>query len=93
MFQNATAVVTTYFHGCVFSLRCTRPFVAQLSMYRSNKVEGLLTAVGALHRIYNVEKPGTVDSLLVKPIEPEVLAKISALRAASEDYLQTCIQF
>jgi hypothetical protein len=93
MFQNATAVVTTYFHGCVFSLRCTRPFVAQLSKYRSNKVEGLLSAVGALHRIYDVEKPGTVEPLLKKAIEPEVLANIAAIRAVSEDYLQTCIQF
>jgi hypothetical protein len=92
MFQNATAVVTTYFHGCVFSLRCTRPFVAQLSKYRSNKVEGLLSAVGGLHRIYDAAKPGTVDRLLSTDVEPETQSKIAALRAVSEEYLQTCLQ-
>lgn len=92
MFQNASAVVTTYFHGCVFSLRCKRPFVAQLSKYRSNKVGGLLSAVGALHRIYNAETSGRVAPLLSKPVEPEVFANIAALRTASEEYLQICIE-
>jgi hypothetical protein len=91
MMKNATAVVTTYFHGCVFSLRCERPFVAQLSKYRSNKVGGLLTSVKATHRIFDPSHAGQVSTLLSTPLEPEVFGAIAALRATSENYLQSCL--
>ena len=91
MMKNATAVVTTYFHGCVFSLRCERPFVAQLSKYRSNKVGGLLSAVKASHRIFDSTHPGQVNALLSTPVEPEVFEAIAGLRVTSENYLQTCL--
>jgi hypothetical protein len=91
MMSEATAVVTTYFHGCVFSLRCQRPFVAQLSPYRANKVGGLLSAVKATHRVFDPTIPRQLDVLLTTPIEPEVLAAISAHRKVSHDFLQTCL--
>lgn len=91
MMKNATAVVTTYFHGCVFSLRCERPFVAQLSKYRSNKVGGLLTAVKASHRIFDPSHAGQVHTLLSAPVELEVFEAIAALRTTSESYLQSCL--
>jgi hypothetical protein len=91
MMNQAAAVVTTYFHGCVFSLRCQRPFVAQLSPYRANKVGGLLSAVKATHRVFDPAIPRQLDTLLTTPIEPEVLAAISAHRKVSHNFLQTCL--
>jgi hypothetical protein len=90
--NNAEGVVTTYFHGCVFSLRCERPFVAQLSKYRANKVAGLLSAVKATHRIHDASHHEQVDTLLSTPVEPSVLAAITELRETSTRYLQTCLE-
>ena len=91
MMNSAAAVVTTYFHGCVFSLRCHRPFVAQLSPYRANKVGGLLSAVKAAHRIFDPAVPGQLNTLLSTPIEPQIISTISELRSTSVRYLECCL--
>jgi len=91
MVNGAAAVVTTYFHGCVFSLRCQRPFIAQLSPYRANKVAGLLSMVKATHRIFDPAIPGKLEALLTTPIEPQTLSAISHLRSTSVHYLEGCL--
>ncbi len=91
-FQEATAVVTTYFHGCVFSLRFQRPFAAQLSPYRTNKVQGLLGLLNATHRIFDPGIPGRLGEVLSTPIEPDILSTIETHRQTSSAFLDSCLQ-
>jgi hypothetical protein len=91
LYREASAVVTTYFHGCVFSLRYRRPFVAQLSDYRANKVRGLLTLLGATHRIFDPANPENVDTLLSTPVERSITDTIDRIRSASRAFLNKCL--
>lgn len=91
-FQAAEAVVTSYLHGCIFSLRYARPFVAQLSRYRANKIEGLLRMVSAEHRIHDPGNPGRIADCLSTPLEPAVLSSIAAHRERSAVFLNSCLQ-
>lgn len=91
MYREATAVVTTYFHGCVFSLKYHRPFVAQLSDYRANKVRGLLTLLGATHRIFDPANPDGLDTLLSTPVERTIIDAIDKIRNTSKAFLSKCL--
>lgn len=89
-FQGARAVVTSFFHGCVFSLRFQRPFVAQVPDHRANKVNGLLRTVGAPERLIGNEsslRPGFLD----EPLSGAVLAEIERHRKTSSDYLEEAL--
>lgn len=90
--ESAAAVVTTYFHGCIFALRFARPFVAQLSDYRANKIRGLLKVLDAEHRIHDPSRPGQITERLSTPIEAEILASIALHRARSTAFLNACLQ-
>ena len=50
-FQNAAFVVTNMFHGTVFSIKYNRPFGVLDSVYRSQKISGLLQPLGLLERV------------------------------------------
>lgn len=91
LYREATAVVTTYFHGCVFSLKYQRPFVAQLSDYRANKVRGLLTLLGATHRIFDPANPKNIDALLAAPVEQSIKDTIDGIRRTSRAFLTRCL--
>ncbi|HWL16558.1 MAG TPA: polysaccharide pyruvyl transferase family protein [Opitutus sp.] len=91
-FRHASAVATSYFHGCVFALRFHQPFVAQLSPYRSNKIRGFLTLVGAMHRIFDPARSAQVAQLLSTPIESETIAIIDARRQQSLGFLAHCLR-
>jgi hypothetical protein len=91
LFKGATAVVTSYFHGCVFSLRFQRPFMAQLSKYRSIKVTNLLSSVGASHRTYNAKHPSSAATLLDTPLEQSVLDRIAERRRDSDAFIERCL--
>jgi hypothetical protein len=91
LYREASAVATTYFHGCVFALKHRRPFVAQLSDYRANKVRGLLTLLGASHRIFDPANPENVAALLSTPVERTVTETIDRIRSASSAFLNKCL--
>lgn len=85
---RADAVATNFFHGCVFALRYARPFVCELSPYRSTKVQGLLTTVGGAKHMVSADTPAaTYGTYLSEPLDPGMLQKIACLRRTSEDYL------
>jgi hypothetical protein len=85
---NAAAVVTNFFHGCVFALRHARPFACASSAYRSNKVRDLMRAVGADHRLAREgDDAGRLGRLLETPLEQAVSDRIETLRLSSEAYL------
>jgi hypothetical protein len=91
-FRGASAVVTSYFHGCVFSLRFDKPFAVQLSHYRANKIRGLLSSVNSPHRIVTSQSPERLDELLSSPIEAAVMTNIAEQRRLSDEFLHGCLQ-
>ncbi|ACG78708.1 conserved hypothetical protein [Phenylobacterium zucineum HLK1] len=85
---GALAVVTNFFHGCVFALANARPFVCIPSAYRSNKVLNLTRAVDAEDRLVDEDPaPSALDALLSAPLAPRVVAAIDHMRRRSDAYL------
>lgn len=86
--ERAAAVVTNFFHGCVFALRNARPFVCGLTPYRSIKVENLLATVGAeAHLATEATAFPDYADRLNSPVDPAILRRIATLRQSSEQYL------
>ena len=85
---GATAVVTTFFHGCVFALLHGRPFVCAASDYRANKVRSLVRLVGAEERLADAATPAAAyHAALGTPLPAAVGRRITALRARSDAWL------
>jgi hypothetical protein len=90
---GADAVVTNFFHGCVFALVNGKPFVAAPSDYRSNKVRDLTAALGAQAHLVSEGTPDQhYDHMLSLPLDPAIASRIAALRLASEAYLDAVLQ-
>ncbi|MQW88306.1 polysaccharide pyruvyl transferase family protein [Sinorhizobium saheli] len=85
---GAEAVVTNFFHGCVFALLNTKPFACVLSDYRSNKIVDLTQLVGAEP---HVMAPGTsqaeYEAILDEAPGRAIAERLAQLRAQSRTYL------
>jgi hypothetical protein len=89
---SARAVITNFFHGCVFALVNARPFVSALSDYRVNKVRDLTGRVGAGRRLMSADsQPSEYAAALDGPLEPEIGARLGQLRQRSERYLDLAL--
>lgn len=88
---GAAAVVTNFFHGCVFALLNARPFACEPSWYRSNKVRGLMETVGGNRHLVEPGAPADLDALLGGPLEPAIAASIHAARRCSDHYLDRAL--
>jgi hypothetical protein len=89
---NAEAVVTNFFHGCVFALRYARPFVCASSQYRRNKLRDLTDKVGAgPHLVDETTDPAAYAQLLDHPLDPAITERIDRLRAQSSDFLAAAL--
>jgi hypothetical protein len=90
--SGASAVITNFFHGCVFGLLHGKPWLTAPSDYRSIKIPDLAATLGAQQRLVD---SGTDDTrfaeLMEMPIQPAVEARISELRARSEAYLDAAL--
>jgi hypothetical protein len=85
---HAQAVATNFFHGCVFSLCNEKPFVCEISSYRSIKIENLMVAVqGEQHMVSNSTPATVYETRLSQPLEAAILQRITCLRQQSEAYL------
>lgn len=85
---HAEAVATNFFHGCVFSLVNTKPFVCELSAYRTDKVRDLMATIcGEKHLVSQSTPQAAYDAVLDQPLDSEILHRISSLRQASNLYL------
>lgn len=92
LIAGAEAVVTNFFHGCVFALLNAKPFACAITPYRMNKVRDLTALLGAeAHLLREDDPPERFASVLDAPIAPEILATITRLRAQSEAYLKTAV--
>ncbi|QRR00288.1 polysaccharide pyruvyl transferase family protein [Dyadobacter sandarakinus] len=90
---RAEAVATNFFHGCVFALRNERPFAAEVTSYRSLKVQGLLKTVGASqHLVWEDTGQDVVDTIFSQPLDPAVTRNITAIRKTSDAYLDQALQ-
>ena len=90
---NAGAVVTNFFHGCVFSLANEKPFACVLSDYRSNKLRDLTALAGAEnHVIGEADALPRLRAALNEPLDSRVPERITAMRRKSEAYLRHVLQ-
>ena len=89
---DARAVITNFFHGCVFALLNGKPWVSSPSAYRSIKIPDLAALLGTEHRIVGEDSPGSeISEMLDLPVEARVTERIEELRASSSDYLDEAL--
>ena len=89
LIANARAVVTNFFHGCIFALLNDKPFACAPSAYRFNKVRDLTRLVGAERRLASEATPfDDFRALLEEPLDSAISARIAVLRQHSRSYLE-----
>jgi hypothetical protein len=89
---GARAVITNFFHGCVFALLHGKPWVSAPSAYRSIKIPDLAALFGTEHRIVREDSPASdIGELLDLPVEARVTHRIEELRTSSGDYLDEAL--
>ncbi|HEU0044145.1 polysaccharide pyruvyl transferase family protein [Sphingomonas sp.] len=92
LMAGAHAVVTNFFHGCVFALINGKPLVSAPSDYRSNKVRDLAAALGMQHRLVTAATPPErVGELLDTPLEPAIADRIAVMRKTSRAFLDAAL--
>ena len=86
---GAKAVITNFFHGCVFSLINAKPFVCVLSDYRANKIRDLAAIAGVGHHIADERTPqAQLHANLDEPLDETLPSRIADLRRRSMAYLR-----
>jgi hypothetical protein len=85
LMAGAAAVITNFFHGCVFALVNGKPWISAPSPYRFNKIRDLAAKLGAEDHI--VSAATDLNPLLATPPSADVAARIAALRLRSHAYL------
>src|SRR4051812_18995267 len=92
LLAGARAVVTNFFHGCIFALLNGKPWVSSPSAYRSIKIPDLVSVLGVQSRLV---EHGTsqqmVDELLETAIQPRAAQRLAELRAQSDAYLDAAL--
>ena len=89
---GAAAVITNFFHGCVFAVINGKPFATAPSDYRFNKVRDLVAALGAeAHMVSESADECRYDHILTQPLDPLIARRIASLRAESEAYLDAVL--
>jgi hypothetical protein len=92
LMAGASAVITNFFHGCVFSLLNGKPWASAPSDYRSIKIPDLAATIGASHRIVDSSTDDErFAELMQMPVQPSVEAAMARLRASSEAYLDAAL--
>ena len=88
MMSAAQAVVTNFFHGCVFALLNGKPWIAAPSAYRAIKIPDLARLLGVEDRlITEVTPPEQLHELLGTGGQ----ASLDDLRGRSEAYLDAAL--
>jgi hypothetical protein len=90
--SGASAVITNFFHGCVFALLNGKPWATVPSDDRSIKIPDLAAMLGTEHRLVE-EQVGGVEfaDLLETPIQASVAARVEELRERSNAYLDAAL--
>lgn len=89
---GAAAVVTNFFHGCVFALTNHKPLVCVGTDYRSDKISDLLGLVDARDRLVDeTTSPAHIEHLLETAPGRGVEDRLSELRDRSDRYLDAVL--
>lgn len=83
--RAAACVATNFFHGCIFSLLAKKPFVAELSPYRSTKVADLLSRLGCTQRAASGD---AVHIALDNAPDTSVYERLKTWRSIGDAYLE-----
>lgn len=92
LMAGAHAVITNFFHGCVFALANGKPWLSHPSEYRSIKIPDLAATLGAQQRLVDARTgERELADLLETPVTSPVAANIEAARARSNEYLDAAL--
>ena len=89
LMAGARAVITNFFHGCVFALLHGKPWATVPSDYRSIKIPDLAAMVGAEHRLIDDQTSSARVAELLNT--PETYDRLGEYRASSEAYLDAAL--
>lgn len=85
---GSAAVITNFFHGCVFALIFAKPFICDISEYRSIKVQNLMKLIeGERHIAHGNTKFHVYPELLSEPPAENILRNIDIMRNHSAEWL------
>jgi hypothetical protein len=89
---GARAVITNFFHGCIFALLNGKPWAATPSAYRSIKIPDLVAMIGAQDRLVDEHTTDArLDDLLSRPVTGAVEERMSDRRAQSSAFLDEAL--
>jgi hypothetical protein len=92
LMRQAKAVITNYFHGCVFALLNGKPLVAATMDYRRNKVHDLAETLHMRERLPDEATPQQAfERLLDSAPPPQVYERLAAVRDQSRQYLHAAL--
>ena len=92
LMSGSTAVLTNFFHGCVFAVLGGKPFACAGSAYRMNKVRGLMQALEAeQHLLREDDDDGRLGAVLDAPRSDRIPAALARLRGQSDSFLQSIL--
>lgn len=92
LMAGARAVITNFFHGCVFALLHGKPWAAVPSDYRAIKIPDLAAILGAQDCLVSDQTvAGELRELLDTPVQPDVRERLDQLRVRSEAYLDAAL--
>jgi hypothetical protein len=92
LMSGARAVVTNFFHGCVFALLHGKPWATVPSDYRSIKIPDLLAIVRAEVRLVDERTShDRIGELLDAPLSTDVHDRIEQRRRRSEAFLDAAL--
>lgn len=91
LFAQASFVITNSFHGTCFSINFNIPFIVTTPPTSINRIESLLTAVGAQNRI--MADSSNLSALIENQIDFDMTnQRLQALRLASKQYLENALR-
>jgi hypothetical protein len=89
---GARAVVTNFFHGCVFAFLNQKPFVCATSDYRSTKVTDLTNSLNAeRHLVSEGTSLSHYADVLDSELQGQISDRITSLRRQSDAYLDAAL--
>jgi hypothetical protein len=91
LMAGASAIVTNFFHGCVFALLNAKPFACVSSDYRANKLRDLMQTAGTSEHLITAADAENLPDLLRNPLGKDASNRLALLRARSFAYLQKAI--
>ena len=90
-FANASCIITSMYHGMIFSILNQKEFVMFNTPYRTNKIGNLMTELGVSNRL--ISRDDTLKEAMLKaPIAyPQVIQRIQPKRESSINFLKRAL--